>query len=269
MTTAAVIQMTSSTEVQGNLDRAYALLRNAATQGAQLAVLPENFVLMGQHERDKLAIAEADGDGPLQNWLSVTARELGLWIVAGTLPLQVKGEQRVAAACVVVDAQGRRVARYDKLHLFDVEVDDATRRYHESATIAPGQQVVMIDTPIGKLGLAICYDLRFPELFRELSAQGAQLFALPAAFTVPTGRAHWEVLLRARAIENLSYVLASAQTGLHANGRETYGHSLIIDHWGTVIEQLDAGEGVLLAEIDLASQREQRRTFPALAHRRL
>lgn len=269
MNTAAVIQMTSSTDVQDNLRSAHALLRDAAARGAQLAVLPENFVLMGQRERDKLAIAEADGDGPMQRWLAETARELGLWIVAGTMPLQVRGESRVAAACLVVDAQGKRVARYDKLHLFDVEVEDATRRYHESASIVPGGQVVMIDTPVGKLGLAICYDVRFPELFRELSAQGAQVCVLPSAFTVPTGRAHWEVLLRARAIENLSYMLAAAQWGLHANGRETYGHSMIVDPWGVVIQELDAGTGAVLAQIDLDAQVEKRRTFPALSHRRL
>jgi nitrilase len=165
------------------------------------------------------------------------------------------------------------MARYDKMHLFDVDVDDATGSYRESATMAPGQQAVLVDTPVGKLGLAICYDLRFPELFRHLSAPGtnggAEVFVLPAAFTVPTGRAHWEVLLRARAIENLCYLLAPAQTGLHANGRETYGHSMIVDPWGEVLAEQAAQPGVALASIDLAQQREQRRRFPVLAHRRL
>jgi len=269
MSIAAVIQMTSSADVQDNLQTAYALLQQAVQQGAELAALPENFALMGMRERDKLAIAETDGEGPMQEWLTHTARELRLWIVAGTLPLKVADEPRVAAACLVVDAHGKRVARYDKLHLFDVEVDDATGSYCESATIAPGQQTALVDTPIGRLGLAVCYDVRFPELFRQLSAQGAQAFVLPSAFTVPTGRAHWEVLLRARAIENLAYLLAPAQTGLHANGRETYGHSMIVDPWGERLACRVAEPGVVLAEIDLDGQRERRQRFPALAHRRL
>lgn len=268
MSKAAVIQMTSSSHPQDNLQMAYELLQQAAAQGAQLAALPENFALMGISDQDKFAIAEADGDGPLQTWLSNTARELQLWIVAGTLPIKFANEARVAAACLVVNAQGERVARYDKLHLFDVDVDDATRSYRESATIAPGQQSVVVATPIGKLGLAICYDVRFPELFRDLQAQGAEVLALPSAFTVPTGRAHWDVLLRARSIENLCYLLAPAQVGLHDNGRETYGHSSIIDPWGTVLACQAEYCGVVLAEIDLAQQQQMRQRFPALAHRR-
>ncbi|MGC3979984.1 MAG: carbon-nitrogen hydrolase family protein [Steroidobacteraceae bacterium] len=269
MNQAAVIQMTSSGDVQENLQVAQGLLRQAAEQGAQLAVLPENFVLMGMHEQDKFAIAEQEGDGPMQSWLAHTARELGLWIVAGTMPIKIPGESRVAAASLVVNAQGERVARYDKLHLFDVDVEDATRSYRESATMAPGNHPVLLDTPIGKLGMAICYDVRFPELFRHLSAQGAEVFVLPAAFTVPTGRAHWDILLRARAVENLCYVLASAQAGLHANGRETYGHSMIIDPWGEVLACRSDGVGVVTATIDRDSQQAKRRSFPALAHRRL
>jgi nitrilase len=269
MNVAAVIQMTSSADLQDNLQVAYRLLQQAAQRGAQLAVLPENFTLMGMHERDKLAIAEADGDGPIQTWLANTARELGLWIVAGTISLKIPAESRVAAACLVVNAQGERIARYDKIHLFDVEVDDATGSYRESATFAPGQRCVVLDTPIGKLGLAICYDIRFPELFRQLSVLGAEVLVLPAAFTVPTGRAHWDVLLRARAIENLCYLLAAGQTGLHANGRETYGHSMIIDPWGEVQASLVNEVGLQVGSIDLDKQRAQRRKFPALAHRRL
>lgn len=269
MTLAAVIQMTSSADVQHNLHTAHALLHRAAQQGAQLAALPENFALMGLSDQDKLAVAETDGDGPLQSWLADTARELGLWIVAGTLPIRRTGEARVAAACLVVNARGERVARYDKIHLFDVEVDDATRSYRESATVAPGQQIVLVETPIGRLGLAICYDVRFPELFRSLSQRGAEVLVLPSAFTTPTGRAHWQVLLRARAIENLCYLLAPAQTGLHANGRETYGHSMIVDPWGEILQQQEAGIGVVIAALDRDRQRTLRHSFPALAHRRL
>lgn len=269
MNRAAVIQMTSSADAQDNLCTAYDLLQQAAQQGAQLAALPENFVLMGMSDRDKFAIAEADGDGPLQTWLANTARELGIWIVAGTLPIKLPDAARVAAACLVVNARGERVARYDKIHLFDVEVEDVTRSYRESATIAPGEQVVVVDTPIGKLGMAICYDVRFPELFRQLSAQGAEVLVLPSAFTVPTGRAHWDVLLRARAIENLCYLLAPAQAGTHANGRETYGHSMLVDPWGEVLASQADKPGVVTAVIDLERQRELRQRFPALAHRRV
>lgn len=269
MNIAAVIQMTSGTDVQENLRVAQGLLQQAARQGAVLAALPENFALMGASDQDKFAIAERDGDGYMQSWLADTARELGLWIVAGTLPLELPDEARVAAACLVVNAQGERVARYDKIHLFDVDVDDATRSYRESATIAPGRQAVLVDTPIGKLGLAICYDVRFPELFRQLSAQGAEVFVLPSAFTVPTGRAHWDVLLRARAIENLCYLLAPAQTGVHANGRETYGHSMIVEPWGEVLASRAEGAGVAIATLDLEQLCDRRKRFPVLLHRRI
>lgn len=269
MALAAVIQMTSAATVSDNLVVAYALLKQAAQAGAQLAVLPENFVLMGQHEHDKFAIAEQQGSGPIQAWLSATAREFNLWIVAGTMPMKLPNESRVAAACLVIDAQGHCVARYDKMHLFDVEVNDAHGSYRESASMAPGSQPQCVDTPIGKLGLAICFDVRFPELFRVLSAQGAQVLVLPAAFTVPTGRAHWQVLLRARAIENLSFMLAAAQVGLHTNGRETYGHSMIVDPWGEVLGCKVNEPGFVIAEINLEQQRETRRRFPVLSQRRL
>ncbi len=274
MNKAAVIQMTSGTGVTNNLDAAHALLKQARAQGAVLAVLPENFALMGQHDTDKLAIAETQhgkelGDGPMQQWLRKSARELGMWIVAGTLPIRTDEPGRVAAACLVVDETGELRARYDKMHLFDVDVADAQAQYRESSTMKPGSQPVLLDTPIGKLGLAICYDVRFPELWRALSAQGAEAFVLPAAFTVPTGQAHWDVLLRARAIENLSYLLASGQTGVHQNGRETYGHSMIVDYWGNVLSCRPQEPGVVIAEIDLDALRAQRQKFPALRHRRL
>jgi deaminated glutathione amidase len=272
MNTAAAIQMTSGTDMEANLRTAHGLLQQAAQRGVQLAALPENFALMGASDQDKFAIAENDGDGPMQSWLAEAARELDLWIVAGTLPIRIPNEARVAAACLVVNAQGERVARYDKMHLFDVEVDDATGSYRESLTIAPGRQAVLADTPVGKLGVAICYDVRFPELFRQLSTPGetggAEVFVLPSAFTVPTGRAHWDVLLRARAIENLCYLLAPAQTGLHANGRETYGHSMIVDPWGSVLACQPEGAGVVTASLDLEQLRDIRKWFPVLTHRR-
>jgi len=271
---AAVIQMTSGTDVETNLHTARDLLQQARDQGAVLAVLPENFALMGQRDADKLHIAETQtgnalGDGPMQQWLHDTARELSMWIVAGTLPILTDEPRRVAAACLVVDEQGNLRARYDKIHLFDVDVADAQARYRESATMKPGSQPMLLDTPVGKLGLAICYDVRFPELWRVLSEQGAEVFVLPAAFTVPTGRAHWDVLLRARAVENLSYLLASAQTGMHQNGRETYGHSMIVDYWGTVLACKASEPGVVVAGIDLDALHEQRAKFPVLKHRRL
>lgn len=269
MSIAAVIQMTSGPDLQQNMRTAFTLLEEAAQRGAKLAALPENFLLMGMSEQDKFSIAEDEGQGPIQSWLAHTARQLNLWIVAGTIPLKVPSESRLAAACLVVNAHGEFVSRYDKIHLFDVYVDDATGQYRESATLRPGHSAVVVDTPIGKVGLAICYDMRFPELFRQLSAAGAEVFIVPAAFTVPTGRAHWEVLLRARAIENLCYMLAPAQTGIHANGRETYGHSMMIAPWGEVIGCKQDGVGVIAAEIDLNSLHERRHKFPALTHRRL
>jgi len=268
MTKAAVIQMTSTTDVQRNLDAAAELLSQAASAGATLAVLPENFVIMGKKETDKFAVAEIFGAGPIQEFLAQLSRQLKLWIVAGTMPMKVAGESRVAAASLVFNAQGECVARYDKIHLFDVEVNDAHGSYRESASMVPGQVPVCIDTPVGKLGLAICYDMRFPELFRLLSAQGAQLLAIPAAFTVPTGRAHWEVLLRARAIENLGFVLAAAQSGQHENGRETWGHSMIIDPWGEVLGCQPNSTGVVVIDIDLQHQARIRERFPALTQRR-
>jgi nitrilase len=245
------------------------LLREAAREGAVLAALPENFALMGLKEDDKLAAAEEDGRGVIQDWLAVTARALNLWIVAGTIPIALSGEKRVAAADLVIDAEGKRCARYDKIHLFDVDIPNRAERYRESATIAPGHVPVVVDTPIGRLGLTVCYDVRFPELFRILSAQGAQVLSVPSAFTVPTGEAHWNVLLRARAIENLCFVLAPAQSGHHANGRATYGHSTIIDPWGVELATRPQGPGVVLAEIDLSLSQDTRTRFPALTHRRL
>ena len=269
MTRVAAIQMVSSADVERNLAAAGELLRQARAQGAQVAALPENFAFMGLREVDKLAIAEEQDAGPIQGAVASLARELRLWIVAGTLPLRVAGEPRTAAACLVFDADGRRVARYDKIHLFDVAIPGKDERYEESASVRPGHAPVCVDTPAGRLGLAVCYDLRFPELFRRLLALGAEWFCLPSAFTAPTGRAHWEVLLRARAIENLSHVVAPAQSGFHDNGRETHGDSMIVDCWGRVLARLPRGTGVVVADIDLVRQREVRQNFPSVEHRRL
>lgn len=270
MPLAAVLQMTSGASLDANLATARALLERARAAGAVVAVLPENFALMGHQETDKLAAAEAYGEGPIQALLARSAAELGLWIVGGTIPLRVKDAERVAAASLVFDATGKPMARYDKMHLFDVDIPQRAERYRESATTAPGAEITVVKTPIGHLGLSVCYDMRFPELYRAMQAQGAEAFAVPSAFTVPTGQAHWEVLLRARAVENLCYVLAAAQGGRHENGRETYGDSMIIDPWGRILARVaEPGPGLALAEIDLDLQRDLRTRFPALTHRRL
>ena len=263
----AAVQMTSGADRDANLATAARLLREAAVRGACVAVLPENFSLMAQRDADRRALAEADGAGPVQDFLARIARELNLWIVAGSVPLANAPGERVSQACLAYDASGARVARYDKIHLFDVDIPERGESYRESAHMAPGSKVVVLDTPAGRLGLSICYDLRFPELYRQLAATGAQWFVVPAAFTVPTGEAHWEPLLRARAIENLCYVVASGQWGEHPNGRRTYGHSLVVDYWGRVLAELPAGEGVVTGVFDLGAQAEARRNFPALTHR--
>ena len=263
----AAIQMTSGPQVAENLEQARALLEAAAGGGARLAVLPENFSFMGLKDADKRAVAEADGGGPVQDFLAGTAQRLKLWIVGGTTPLRAGSDGRVAAASLVYDADGRRVARYDKIHLFDVDIPGRSESYRESAHVAPGARAVVIDTPVGRLGLSVCYDVRFPELYRHLSAAGAQLLAVPSAFTSPTGRAHWETLLRARAIENLCYVIAPAQSGFHPSGRETYGDSMIVDFWGRILRRVPRGRGSAIAEVDLARQSGVRDSFPALVHR--
>jgi nitrilase len=265
--TVAALQMSSGPDVAANLATAATLLAQARDAGARAAVLPENFSFIGRHDADKRAIAEPDGEGPVQRFLSEQARMLGLWIVGGTMPLSPSPGERVAAACLVYADDGRRMARYDKIHLFDVDIPDRNESYRESANIAPGSHPTVVPTPAGMLGLSVCYDLRFPELYRLLGAAGAEWLTVPAAFTVPTGRAHWETLLRARAIENLAYVVAAGQWGRHENGRETYGDSLIVDPWGVVLARLPEGTGIVTATLDLAAQEETRRRFPALTHR--
>ncbi len=265
----AAIQMTSSHVVADNLAVAAGLLREAKDAGADIACLPENFSFIGLRDADKLQVAEADGAGAVQAFLSDTARELKMWILGGTIVIRGDTERRVANASLLIDSQGKRVARYDKIHLFDVTIPGRDEQYRESTHVTPGRDLVIADTPVGRLGLSVCYDMRFPELYRELVAQGAEWLAMPAAFTVPTGRAHWETLLRARAIENLCYVVAPAQAGTHTSGRETYGDSLIVDYWGQVLSRLVKGTGVITAEIDLAKEAETRARFPALDNRQL
>ena len=265
----AAIQMTSSHIVADNLAAAGDLLREAKDLGCDIACLPENFSFIGLRDADKLQVAEPDGEGAVQSFLSATARELEMWILGGTIVLRGDTERRVANASLLIDAHGKRVARYDKIHLFDVTIPGRDEQYRESTHVTAGREPVIADTPVGKLGLSVCYDMRFPELYRELVSQGAEWLAMPAAFTVPTGRAHWETLLRARAIENLCYVVAPAQSGTHTSGRETYGDSLIVDYWGQVLSRLAKGTGVITAEIDLAKEAETRTRFPALDNRQL
>ncbi len=263
----AALQMTSGLDVAANLDTAGRLLDAAARGGACVAVLPENFAFMGRSEEQRRALAERADDGPIQAWIATTARAAGLCVIAGTVPVLVPGDERPANACLVFDPAGRRIARYDKIHLFDVQIPGHDEGYRESDNAVPGHEPALVDTPAGRVGLSVCYDLRFPELYRRLVGAGAEILTVPAAFTAPTGRAHWEVLLRARAIENLCYVVAAAQSGMHPNGRETYGDSLVVDYWGRIVTRRPRGTGLVIAELDHAGQRSVRERFPALAHR--
>jgi nitrilase len=264
----AAIQMVSTANVDENLKTAGRLIREAAEQGALVVVLPENFSCMGKNERDKLELTEPGGEGPIQCYISSLSKELAIWIVAGTISLKAHDKDKVAAACLVFNDKGKQVARYDKIHLFDVSLPAGSGdSYRESATIEKGHSPVVLDSPVGKLGLAVCYDLRFPELFREMLNSGLDVIALPSAFTEETGRAHWEVLLRARAIENQCYLVAANQGGLHENGRSTYGHSLIVGPWGEVLACKAKDEGVVSASFDQIKQARIRAEFPALSHR--
>lgn len=269
--TIAAIQMNSSAEVEVNLAAAGKLLREAADRGAQLAVLPENFALMGRNERDKLGAAEPDGSGAIQDFIAATAQRLKLWIVAGTLPLASDDPERVRPTCLVFDTDGARAGRYDKMHLFDVGLPDSDEAYRESGTFIAGPATpALVDTPWGELGLTVCYDLRFPELYRALSQAGADLIVAPSAFTHTTGSTHWHVLVRARAVENLITLIAPNQAGHHANGRRTYGHSLIVDPWGEIQAEAGSEHGeVVIATFDAQRQARLRSGFPALTHRRL
>lgn len=260
----ALAQMVSSADVLENLQQVEMLAMQAHEKEAELLLLPENFAFMGRKDTDKLLIGEVFGHGLIQEKISWLAKQFGLWIIAGTIPIKGSGT-KVRASSLVFDEQGICAARYDKIHLFDVRVSQQ-ESYQESATIERGDALVVVDTPVGKIGLTVCYDLRFPELYQELSIQGAQLFTVPSAFTAITGNAHWEILLRARAIENLCYVLAANQGGHHENGRSTYGHSMIVEPWGSIVAQQENGAGIVTAEIDLHALHHLRKTFPTVEH---
>jgi nitrilase len=264
-TRVAAVQMVSAPELMPNLEAAGRLIAAAAGAGARLVALPENFYLIGLHEGDKVTMREAEGEGPIQGFLAETARRHRIWIVGGTAPISCSDPGRIRSACLVFDQSGRRVARYDKMHLFRFQGGD--ERYDEARTLQGGESAVALDSPFGRLALSVCYDVRFPELYRGLGEFDAMF--VPSAFTVPTGAAHWETLLRARAIENQAYVIAPAQGGLHASGRRTYGHSMIVDPWGEILALRPEGEGVVLAEMDTARVREVRAALPATTNRRL
>ena len=259
----AAVQMASGPNVAGNLSEARRLIEKAADQGARLVVLPEYFPIMGLSETDKVAVREQPGSGVIQSFLSETARKNKIWLVGGSIPLVASTPDKVLNTCLVFDEYGEQVARYDKIHLFNLVLGN--EQYHEARTIESGNQVVVVDSPFGRIGLAICYDLRFPELFRAM--KDVDIIVLPAAFTETTGKMHWEVLVRARAIENLAYVVAAAQGGYHVSGRETHGHSMIVDPWGRVLDQLARGSGVVVAEVNPSYQASLRASLPALSHR--
>ena len=261
----AALQMASGPNVAGNLSEARRLIENAVEQGARLVVLPEFFSIMVMKEDDMVAAREQAGTGPMQKFLAEMARRHSIWIVGGSIPLVANAPNKVRNACLVFDEHGEQVARYDKIHLFNLDLGN--EHYHEGKTIEAGTQVVVVDSPFGRIGLAICYDLRFPELFRAMS--NVDIIVLPSAFTATTGKVHWEILVRARAIENLAYVIAAGQGGYHVNGRETHGHSMIVDPWGRILDELPRGSGVVLAEVNPAYQASLRASLPALTHRTL
>lgn len=259
----AAIQMASGPYVSANLSEAARLIEVAAKQGAKLVVLPEYFAIMGLKDTDKVAVQEVDGQGQIQDFLSSMARTHEIWLVGGTVPLVSSNPKKVRNSCLVYNDAGERVARYDKIHLFGMNLGNES--YHEENTIEAGDAVTVVETPFGKIGLSVCYDLRFPELYRAMGE--VNIIVIPAAFTDTTGKAHWESLVRARAIENLSYVVASAQGGYHISGRETHGNSMIVDPWGTVLDRLPRGSGVVIANYSPKYQESMRNSLPALKHR--
>lgn len=261
----AAIQMVSGPEVGENLKSAGELLGEAAGRGAQFAVLPEFFPIMGLRETDKVEVRETPGSGPIQDFLSSTARRLGMWIVGGSVPLAANAPHKVRNSCLAYDAAGALAARYDKIHLFGF--DNGAERYVESNTIEPGERVVTVDSPFGRIGLSVCYDLRFPELYRAMGE--VDVILVPSAFTATTGKAHWETLIRARAVENLAYVLAPAQGGRHASGRMTHGDTMIVDPWGEVVDRVVSGPGIAIANVEHARIAQVRAALPALTHRTL
>lgn len=264
----AAIQMCSSHIINDNFLVASKLIKEASQNNAKLIVLPEMFAIMGLTPNDKVSAKERFGHGKIQSFLSEQAKKNHVWIVGGTIPIECKNKNKVRAASLVYAANGELVARYDKIHLFDVTIS-ATEIYKESDTTEPGDDIVVMATPFGKLGLAVCYDVRFPELFRCLLAKGAEIIVLPAAFTVKTGEAHWELLARSRAVENFCYVIGACQGGVHSSGRKTYGHSIIVEPWGGVIARKEHGSGVIYADIDLAKVYEARKSIPIGEHQKI
>lgn len=259
----AAIQMASGPSVAANLSEAERLIEVAANQGAKLVVLPEYFAIMGMKETDKVAVREQEGKGPIQDFLSKIARDHSIWLIGGSVPMVSNFPNKVRNSCLVYDDKGKQVARYDKIHLFGLDLGN--EHYHEENTIESGNAIQVVDTPFGKIGLSICYDLRFPELYRAMGE--VNIIVIPAAFTETTGKAHWETLVRARAIENLSYVIAAAQGGYHLSGRETHGNSMIIDPWGVILDRLPRGSGVVIATMNPQYQASLRKSLPALKHR--
>ena len=276
----AAVQMVSSADVVANIESARRLITEAAQAGAGLVVLPENFAVLDGGPQARFAESEGDYSASMQGMLSTVAAAYGIWVVAGTIPIITRptvaggeseqvGEGRVRPASLVFSPQGVIAARYDKMHLFDVEVSDKQARYAESDSFEPGSQPVFVDTDAGRLGLSVCYDLRFPELYRYYLEQKVDMVTVPSAFTRVTGEAHWETLLRARAIENQFYVVAAAQGGVHNERRETFGHSMIVDPWGRVLDVLPRGEGIVIADLDRAAQEDIRQRMPVVRHRRI
>ena len=259
----AALQMASGPAVEGNIAEAARLIEMAAVQGANIVALPEHWALIGHKDTDKVAAREKFGKGPIQNFLSKAAKQHKVWIIGGSIPLEASVPEKVRNACLVYDEQGKCVARYDKIHLFGLDLGQ--EKFNESKTIEAGDKVIVLDTPFGKLGLSICYDLRFPELYRAMKQ--VDIISIPSAFTETTGRAHWEALIRARAIENLAYVIAPAQGGYHRSGRETHGDSMIVDPWGVVVDRLSRGSGVIMAGMNPKYQASLRKSLPALTHR--
>ena len=266
----AAIQMVSSDTVTDNLELAHRLIAEAVSKQAKFVTLPENFPLMGKEDSDRLAIVESFGTGPIQSFLSEQSKKHHIWLLGGTIPLQSDKPDKVFATSLLYNPQGECIAHYNKIHLFDVLVDeDKGESYKESDTFEPGSEIVVVQTDIGNIGLSVCYDLRFAELYRKMHKDDVQIITAPSAFTATTGEAHWETLLRTRAVENLCYVIASNQGGIHVNQRETWGHSMIIDPWGTILAELKKGPGVAVAAIDLEKQSKLRKMFPTLTHRKL
>lgn len=259
----AAIQMASGPNVSANLAEAERLIATAASQGAKLVALPEYFCIMGLKETDKVAAREAEGKGPIQKFLSAQAKKHKIWLVGGSVPLEASVPGKVRNSCLVYDDKGKLAARYDKIHLFGLDLGN--EHYREEETIEAGDQIVVLETPFGRIGLSVCYDLRFPELYRAM--KDVDLIVVPSAFTDTTGKAHWETLVRARAIENLAYVVAPAQGGYHLSGRETHGNSMIVDPWGVILDRLPRGSGVVIASVNRSYQASLRKSLPALQHR--